>query len=280
MTYFVNKCDYHTGFKFITSKLNDFCKTISARITTNIINTGTDKYDPIKNIKEDTDGNRSKSYSTIINDIKYPNIGLLSYPKILMSEKNGNKRGKTGVSIKNGYDAIRFILSLQEAYLNHIHNPNISIDDVLADVWIDNSYSVEHLFSTKEFTDNDRLSEWSKTKKFNAETPEDFDIIRSSFENLSLLSSNANSRAGTDKMYDKSKVYKNASNITMSNEPELLIASLVKDSVFYQSENIKALDLPDRYITINPDGITWELNDNNRAFNEKLCEMAVEAYFK
>ena len=275
LSYFMSKCDYHNVVNITGSNLNNFCKTAAITIVANIFNTGSNKYDPMKNLPENIEtGVRPTS---IQKSIGYSNIHLLTYPKDLQSSK-GKKNN--GVRIKDNHEEIKFILSLQEAYLNHIHNPSYSMNSVLQSVWLGNNFTIEHLFSTKEFTDSKRVSEWAKTKKFDQNASDDFDIARSSFENLSLLSANANSSAGTKVMNEKAKVYKNSHTVMTSNEPELLISSLVEDSDYYNSANITALGLPNRSIKINPDGITWELSENNRAFNEKLCEMAVEAYFK
>ena len=275
LSYFMSKCDYHNIVNITGSNLNNFCKTAAITIVANIFNTGSNKYDPMKNLPENIEtGVRPTS---IQKSIGYSNIHLLTYPKDLQSSKG---RKNNGVRIKDNHEEIKFILSLQEAYLNHIHNPSYSMNSVLQSVWLGNNFTIEHLFSTKEFTDSKRVSEWAKTKKFDQNASDDFDIARSSFENLSLLSANANSSAGTKVMNEKAKVYKNSHTVMTSNEPELLISSLVEDSDYYNSANITALGLPNRSIKINPDGITWELSENNRAFNEKLCELAVVEYFK
>ena len=275
LSYFMSKCDYHNVVNITESNLNKFCKTAAITIIANIFNTGSNKYDPMRNLPENIENNERPT--SIQKSIRYSNIHLLTYPKDLQSSKS---KKNNGIRIKDNHEEIKFILSFQEAYLNSVHNPTYNMNSVLQSVWLGNNFTIEHLFSTKEFTDSKRVTEWSKIKKFDQNSPDDFDIARSSFENLSLLSANANSSAGTKVMNDKAKVYKNSHTIMTSNEPELLISSLIEDSDYYNSPNIKALGLPDRYIKINTDGVTWELSENNRAFNEKLCELAVNEYFK
>ena len=83
-----------------------------------------------------------------------------------------------------------------------------------------------------------------------------------------------NSSANSDEIKDKLEKYKNARKVLGSNW-EYLIQSLVDGSEFYNNDKIQALNLPERKLTdINQN--TWELSPNNREFNTKLLDAALQ----
>lgn len=136
---------------------------------------------------------------------------------------------------------------------------------------LSNKFTIEHLYSIKEYKDNNRLSKWREKGMFSDETS--FDTERFSFENLSLLDSSNNSAANDDEITEKLRIYQNAKKICNS-EYEFLIMSLVDYSEFYSNPKIMALGLTKRAIeniTLN----TLEKSSNNRDFNTKLLELAV-----
>jgi hypothetical protein len=137
-------------------------------------------------------------------------------------------------------------------------------------------YSIEHLYSEKEYTDNYRLLAWQSKAKVN--TANDFDLERSKFENLSLLDSKTNSSANADTIYDKQNKYKNAK-VIMNSEYEYLIQSLVDNSEYYRNPHILALNLPERKITGMMSN-TWTHSPNNREFNKQLLFKSLEEVIK
>ena len=79
-------------------------------------------------------------------------------------------------------------------------------------------------------------------------------------------------------MMKKIKEYKQANRI-FNFEPEYLIQSLVGDSKYYENDNIRALNLPNRTIK-NIEQNTWYLDPKiNREFNIKLLKKAFAKIF-
>lgn len=137
------------------------------------------------------------------------------------------------------------------------------------------NFSIEHLYSTNEYKDSKRLENWRNKGRF--KTSQEFDIARFAFLNLSLLDSVSNAKANDEEMYNKIKEYKQANRI-FNFEPEYLIQSLVGDSKYYENDNIRALNLPNRTIK-NIEQNTWYLDPEiNREFNIKLLKKHLQKF--
>ena len=144
----------------------------------------------------------------------------------------------------------------------------------MQDILLTQNFSIEHLYSVKEYTERSRLLNWQTKKgKFTADV--DFDTARFKFENLSLLNASSNASAGADEILGKLSKYKLARKICGS-EWEYLIQSFVENSEFYGNANIQGLGLPKRTLE-DIDQNTWELSVNNRDFNIQLLKKALEA---
>ena len=164
-------------------------------------------------------------------------------------------------------------MGCQESFLDKTADDSHDFSEYLQYILSGEHFSIEHLYSILEYKDADRLSNWnSKKNKFFR--PEDFDTERFRFENLSLLDKQTNSSAGSDEIREKLAKYKNARKVLGSNW-EYLIQSLVDDSEYYHNEKIQALKLPERKLT-NIDQNTWDLSPNNRDFNIKLLDSALQ----
>lgn len=138
------------------------------------------------------------------------------------------------------------------------------------------NYQIEHLITKDDYTKQNRNNAWKAAGKFSS--PEDYDELRSRFENLSLLDGQTNASANSNTIAMKAQKYKNARTIMNTNEPEYLVQSLIDGSEFYNNDILNCLG--ERKITINADGITWEHSTNNRSFIEKLTKDAVSELFK
>ncbi len=262
-----NNHDLYTknGDNIDIGKVEDISKRLNITLLHNYIRDSNKRLDGfISNIELDSLGKPKLTLKQIINNINLESIFTLnflnsfqSYPKINISDKSR---------------LIKVIFALQEAFLNYVANPNISLYRYFADIIQAQRFTIEHLYSIKEFTDNDRLKNWNNEGKFN--TANEFDTERAKFENLSLLNFNANSTANDYNIYDKLNIYRTAAMI-MTSENEYLIQSLVPNSPFYSNEKIKELGLPNRAISKIKINI-WEHSINNREFNTKLLRLALE----
>lgn len=249
-----------------TAKLEEIAKRLNLTLLNNYIKSGNKILDGfIKNIKLKDEQNYTRSLDDIKTDIQYDDIFTLNY---------NDKKGKSNVKIKDESKNIKVIFALQQAFLSKTAScQNSCINDYLEDIlYHAEIFSIEHLYSITEFEDKERRTNWQTLKnKFFDDT--EFDSVRYSFENLSLLNKSLNSSANNDVITEKLTKYKQANKIKGS-EAEYLILSLVNDSDFYNNEKIKALELPERKLQ-RLEQNTWELSENNREFNTKLLEMAV-----
>ena len=246
-------------------KLNDIAKRLNLTLIWNYIRSSHNRLDGfITNISVDENGVYTKSIEDIVGDMDMAYMFNLNY---------NDKKGVSKVKVKDESRIIKAIMGVQEAYLNLVANPSKSISEYLESILAIGAFSVEHLYSVKEYTDKDRLNNWiTKKNKFNVDS--DFDETRFRFENLSLLNFSTNASANDDEIYDKLAKYRQARKVC-NNEWEYLIQSLVEDSEYYRNEKLQALGLPKRTIT-NIDQNTWEMSPNNREFNTKLLKMALK----
>jgi len=261
--------------KIDANKLNEIAKRLNLTIIKNYIECNikkdaTDSKDEtkkiigfVKNI-EYSNGNYTRSIQDIVSNIDFKNIFTLTY--------NDNK-SVSNTKIKNFSKEIKAIMGCQESYLDKTVDNSNDFNTYLKDLIFDESFSIEHLYSVKEYNDNTRLNNW-RTKKNLFGTPEEFDTARYDFKNLSLLDKSANSSAGSDEIRSKLETYKGARKI-LGHKYEYLVQSLVDGSEYYNNTNIQALGLPERKIK-NIDQNTWELSENNRDFNIKLLKLAVD----
>jgi len=269
----VNRHDYHTTniYKDGTTdlditKLDSFCKAANAVYITNFFN-GNNKEDMLDIMKYTEP--RRQSTATIKN-IGYDNLLMLNYP---------TERQDIKYKIKDNQHEIHLVLAIQEAYLNYISNPVYSMNSLLTELLNTNNYTIEHLYTKKDFTDPTRLQAWEKIGSFNGDTAAKFDSIRSAFENLSLLNRNTNSSLNADTISKKIFGYSTVRSITSNNEPEFLVQSFSDTSEFYTDKNIVALKLPARNIILGDDGITWKHSKDNTTFIKELAEKAVNMLF-
>lgn len=268
---FTNRNNYSSETIFKDDHLDllnfeSFCKACNATIIRDYFETSPDRFDPSENIKAKTVIKSNWSFTLKRNP--YENIWSLNYPEDIPAS----------MRIRNNRDEIQFIFAICEAYLNHIADPNFTMNFYFSELLDSNKFTIEHLFSKKDYNDSERLKLWNSKGKFNTEA--EFHYTRSAFENLSLLNRNSNSSAKDKKLYEKIFSYKSARTVTQYNHSEFLIQSLVKDSDFYNNELIKTLGLPKREIELNSDNVTWKHSSHNKEFMEKLCELAVKELFK
>lgn len=258
---------YIDGTKNISDiELNEICKRLNFTLIWNYVRSSNKRLDGFTtNISIDENGNYKKDVDDIIGDINLLDIFNLNY---------NDKKAVSNVKIKDESRIIKVIMGIQEAYLNNVANSNKSFNEYLKDILYANAFTIEHLYSIKEWEDQSRLTNWrdKKNKFFN---DFDFDTERFKFENLSLLDAQSNASAGSDEITNKLLKYKLARKVCGS-EWEYLIQSLVIDSEFYQNENIQKLNLPNRALT-SIDQNTWELSSNNREFNVQLLKLALNS---
>lgn len=245
-------------------KLNEIAKRLNLTLIWNYIRSSNKRLDGfITNISIDSNDNYKRSIDDIILDIDYNCIFNLNY---------NDKKTVSNIKVKEEARLIKVIFALQEALLNKTANPLKDFNDYFENILLTQNFSIEHLYSVNEYNDKVRLNNWqTKKNKFMADI--DFDNERFRFENLSLLNSNINASAGDDEISSKLIKYKNARKVCNS-EWEYLILSLVDNSEFYLNADIQSLNLPNRTI-VNIDQNTWELSPNNREFNTKLLELAI-----
>ncbi|ADE19766.1 DUF262 domain-containing protein [Mycoplasma crocodyli] len=263
---------YEDNNKISLKKLNEICTRLNLTKFRNYMKNDN------KNILEwfdeyieiDENGQFKKTIDDIKNDIEIEQIFNLNY-------KDKNYVSTEGGTKEDNSRKIKVVLGVQEAILNYIAEPKNNISSYLASILLSNSFDIEHLYSVNEFRDKNRLEYW-KNEKNKFLKDEDFDIERFSFENLSILSSSLNRSASEKIMSEKLKLY--AQGRTVLNEySEYLIQSLVENSEYYKNENIKALNLPKRTIE-KGNYNTWEHSKNNRDFNIKLIEIAIDEIAK
>ena len=257
---------YLNGTKNIDiDKLNEIGKRLNLTLIWNYVRSNTKRtIGFIENIAVNADGNYKKSIDDIVADININEIFNLNY---------NDHKAVSNVNVKDYSRLIKVILGCQESFLDKTADPSHDFSEYLSNILTGESFSIEHLYSIKEYTDKERLSNW-KNKKSKFYVDQDFDNERFRFENLSLLDKQTNSSAGDDEIKDKLNKYKNARKILGSNW-EYLIQSYVEDSEYYKNENIQSLDLPERKL-INIDQNTWELSPNNRDFNYELLKKAIK----
>lgn len=252
--------------KISEPKVQSIAKRLNLTLLWNYIRSSNKRLDGFAtNIQLDESGAYKNSIDDILTNIEVSDIFNLNY---------NDKKSVSKVKIKDESRIIKVIMGIQESYLNNIANSNKDLNEYLKDILSSNAFSIEHLYSVKEYEDKNRLSNWqNKKNKFLADY--DFDTERFKFENLSLLDTPSNSSAGSDEIGQKIIKYKSARKVSGS-EWEYLILSLVEGSAFYTNENIQKLELPIRTL-IKIDQNTWDLSPNNRDFNIKLLKMALKS---
>lgn len=255
---------YLTGSKKIDiNELQEISKRLNITLILNYIRNSNKRLDGfITNITLDG-GTYKRTIQDIKDDISYDYIFNLNY---------NDGKALSNLKIKDESRQIKFIFALQESLLNSSLNGDKDFNDYLEDILLSDKFTIEHLYSVKEYRDINRLSRWKNKGMFSDEAS--FDTERFSFENLSLLDRSNNASANDDEITEKLKIYKNARKVCNS-EYELLIMSLVEYSEFYNNSQISLLGLPNRAIkniTLN----TWEKSESNRDFNTRLLELAVD----
>lgn len=247
-------------------KINEIAKRLNLTLLWNYIRSCNKRLDGfISNIQiENSTGEYETTIDDILSNIEYSEIFNLNY---------NDKNNVSNIKIKDESRIIKVIMAIQEGFLNNVANTSKDANEYLKDMLISNAFSIEHLYSVKEYQDKSRLTNWQTKKgKFNVDS--DFDTERFKFESLSLLNTPSNSSAGSDEISSKLAKYKLARKVSGS-EWEYLIQSLVEDSEYYRNENIQSLNLPKRTLE-NINQNTWELSPNNRDFNSQLLKMALE----
>jgi len=207
------------------------------------------------------------SIKDLLNNFNYDNYLSLTY----------KRDAKSNAKINDDSRLIKAIFACQEALLDVVADDTRTFGEYLDNLLLSGKFTVEHMYSIKEWDDINRLNNW-QTKKNKFKDEEEFDNERFKFLNLSLLNFDANSTANAKVIKEKLLDYKQARKI-FNSKPEYLIQSLVDDSDYYNNANIQAFvkkeGLPERKIT-NIDQNTWEQSPNNRQFNVKLIELAIK----
>jgi hypothetical protein len=276
VTIFKNRHNYvnqnlfdSSGNKIDVAKLEDIARRLNITLFHNYIRASNKRLDRFAtSIESDNSGGSKSKLIQLLNDINLDSMFTLGYLNTFLSNPK--------ISIPDQSRLIRVIFSLQEAFLNFTANSTLHMNRYFAELIDTQKYSIEHLYSEKEYTDNNRLLAWQSKGKFS--TANDFDLERSKFENLSLLDSKTNSSANADTIYDKQNKYKNAK-VIMNSEYEYLIQSLVDNSEYYKNPHILALNLPERKITGMMSN-TWTHSPNNREFNKQLLFKSLEEVIK
>ena len=257
---------YNPGTNAISlDELNIISKRINLTLIWNYIRSSTKRtIGLIDNISVNEEGEYNNSVSDILANITIDDIFNLNY---------NDHKNVSNINIKDYSRLIKVVMGCQESFLDKTADGSHDFSEYLQYILAGENFSIEHLYSVLEYENSDRLSNWqSKKNKFFR--PEDFDTERFRFENLSLLDKQMNSSANSDEIKDKLEKYKNARKVLGSNW-EYLIQSLVDDSEYYKNDKIQALKLPERKLTdINQN--TWELSPNNREFNTKLLDAALQ----
>lgn len=245
-------------------KLEDISKRLNLTLLWNYIRASNKRLDSfITNISVDERGNYKKSIDDIKTDISLDDMFILNF-----RDKNNVSNAK----IPDQSRIIKVLFAFQEAFLNYTAKPERKFNEFLQNLLDSDNFSIEHLYSVKEWKDQNRLNKWRQKGYFT--TDAEFDTARFKFENLSLLDKSTNSSAGDDEIYDKLTKYRNARKVCGS-DWEYLIQSLVENSEYYNNQNIQKLNLPKRTLE-DIDQNTWKSSENNRAFNEKLMKMVID----
>ena len=263
---------YVTGTNNIDNiKLEEIATRLNLTLINNYIRSNNKRMDGfITNIKLTSSGDYALSLNDILDNIDFDSIFNLNY--------NDHKE-KGNTKIKDESRIIKVIFALQESFLNYVAaGKSKTIGEYLNNILsLAESFSIEHLYSVKEYEDTTRLANWNN-KKSKFKDGNEFDVARFNFANLSLLNKSLNSSVNDSEILDKLQKYKTARKINGC-EWEYLIQSLVKDSEYYLNTEISKLCLPERTI-INIDQNTWEISPNNREFNTKLLKLVVEEISK
>lgn len=246
------------------TKLEEISKRLNLTLLWNYIRASNKRLDTfITNISIDEHGNYKKSIDDIKTDISLDDMFILNF-----RDKNNVSNAK----IPDQSRIIKVLFAFQEAFLNHVAKPEKQFNEFLQNLLDSDNFSIEHLYSVKEWKDQYRLNKWRQKGYF--VTDAEFDTARFKFENLSLLDKSTNSSAGDDEIYDKLTKYRNARKVCGS-DWEYLIQSLVENSEYYNNQNIQNLNLPKRTLE-DIDQNTWKSSENNRAFNEELMKMVID----
>ena len=257
---------YNPGANTISlDELNIISKRINLTLIWNYIRSSTKRtIGLIDNISVNEKGEYNNSVSDILTNITIDDIFNLNY---------NDHKNVSNINIKDYSRLIKVVMGCQESFLDKTADSSHDFSEYLQYILAGENFSIEHLYSVLEYENSDRLSNW-QNKKSKFSRPEDFDTERFRFENLSLLDKQMNSSANSDEIKDKLEKYKNARKVLGSNW-EYLIQSLVDDSEYYKNDKIQALKLPERKLT-NINQNTWELSPNNREFNTKLLDAALQ----
>lgn len=246
------------------AKLEEISTRLNLTLLWNYIRASNKRLDSfITNISINERGNYKKSIDDIKTDISLDDMFILNF-----RDKNNVSNAK----IPDQSRIIKVLFAFQEAFLNHVAKPEKQFNEFLLNLLDSDNFSIEHLYSVKEWKDQNRLNKWRQKGYFANDA--EFDTARFKFENLSLLDKNTNSSAGDDEIYAKLAKYRSAKKVCGS-DWEYLIQSLVENSEYYNNQNIQNLNLPKRTLE-NIDQNTWELSENNRAFNEELMRMVID----
>ena len=246
------------------AKLEEISTRLNLTLLWNYIRASNKRLDTfITNISINERGNYKKSIDDIKTDISLDDMFILNF-----RDKNNVSNAK----IPDQSRIIKVLFAFQEAFLNHVAKPEKQFNEFLLNLLDSDNFSIEHLYSVKEWKDQNRLNKWRQKGYF--ATDAEFDTARFKFENLSLLDKSTNSSAGDDEIYDKLTKYRNARKVCGS-DWEYLIQSLVENSEYYNNQNIQKLNLPKRTLE-DIDQNTWKSSENNRAFNEKLMKMVID----
>lgn len=274
---FVNRNDYNkeniykpNGKSIDYNKLESYFKLSNATILANLINNR--KY--TDNLHEQT--MKGKQVNKILNNIEYGNV--LRY-NVASKEELRNKQTSLEYNDKS---SVKLLLALQQSFLTSKMS-DYSLNSVLYELLDSNKFTVEHLYSINEYAQEARRTKWNDIGMFTSDVQ--FDRERSSFKNLSLLSQSVNSSLGAKKMSEKIREYIKTKNVKSTNEPEHLVHSLSNEASMYSHpvfdtlRTSKGVKLPNRSITLNMDGCTWNHSENNEDFIKILTELTIEEIF-
>jgi len=261
---------YESGTKkFDINSLTDLSKRINLTIINNYIRDWNKRLDLLTtNIKLQTNGTPELLIEDIIENTK------AKINRIFSLTYNNDIQSAVKPTINDKSRIILVIFAIQQGFLSFTANSSESYFSYIDDVLNSGRFTIEHLYSVKELTDNTRLENW-KTIRGQFDSSTDFDVERGLFENLSLLNRNSNSSANDSEIYNKLPKYKNAHSVLGSGD-EYLIQSFVGDSNYFLNANISRLGLPVRKIT-NIKQNTWEHSEDNRKFSVELLGKALEA---
>ena len=276
LTIFKNRHNYSThslyddtGINIDIDKFEDVSRRLNLTLIYNYIRNTNKRLDLfVKNIELDIKGDPKLSLNDILVNMNIETIFTLNYLT--------NPQSDPKINLPDNSRMIKIIFALQEAFLNSVASNDTPMYAYFSELIDGQKFTIEHLYSIKEYIDANRLSKWREKGMFS--TPNQFDIERSKFENLSILDLPNNSSANDKIIYDKLETYKHAAPV-FSNENLYLIQSFVRESEFYNNNKIQTLHLPSRYIT-NINSNTWEHSNNNKEFNRQLLKLALNELVK